>query len=686
MNDKQLEQLMRRQFESESGSQNKELTPQTETVVARIAQQESADPRRCKVKAPHGSPAVSVKPAKSKSVFRRKSFLAGIAAGLALVLALGILLPVVLNGRGPDAPPKEWRQAAYKAVQEAQFTPNFERIIYGYESETDSAQAGASQAQSEAISPLSADFTKDSAVTTLKAQPKTAAPLSAAFTEDIDLIAALEGYGDGEATAKEPEEERFASVRVEAERLEAYDHEYFGMLYGNLGYMDLVHHRTVFNQELALYCVENLSEPGVWGELPAWSYNDDALPPDYAKPGGDLIALTGLELYAMVTIGENGVVDIRVQATGAVTYDKRVAFDPVAGKLTLERKRDEAGLKMRFIIDPASETVEVWTRHGHPIFHLLDTDYHVATNYPYLRVVKDTEFIIASDNLYEYPVSDTQTATERRISVEEFRRDGDERFGVSASFNYTDENDVENEFYSGAVCVSAASGSNQSSYMGSRVLPLRSQNGFALELYSTQHVIDGQLAYRVRDYAHQWDGSRKNEISGIFCLKNMTGIQAYHLNVDTAGGGAACEQIELADGTVLAASDLSVLLDSIQSGNPMDEKMFFQFTGAFYYPHVFVDDRVERGDLTFDSLRGDLHLFDDYDGAGDAKFSDFFGAFPLPAGIGFSDGVDFTKDDNVGQIVKTAAVLGVENAYLNPESVLERLNALCADKLSFGAK
>ncbi|MCL2798302.1 MAG: hypothetical protein FWD58_09675, partial [Firmicutes bacterium] len=173
------------------------------------------------------------KPVHTQSVFRRKPFLATIAASLTLILALGIILPIALQ-KGPDVPDNNWRQNAVQTVQNAQFTPNFEQIIYSYEAET--AQVSTTtvtqiaETQSGSITPLSATFAEEKPLT-----------LSFAVTaaEEENLIRIDATQIESNSTIEQNWRERPIDAELNRSHIER---------------------RAETNKEIALYCMQNLSE------------------------------------------------------------------------------------------------------------------------------------------------------------------------------------------------------------------------------------------------------------------------------------------------------------------------------------------------------------------------------------------------------------------------------------------
>jgi len=557
-----------------------------------------------------------------------------------------------------------------------QFTPSFERILYNYEAEAAQISAAAG-AQQENASAVTAQAAATQAVIT---QAGSTAKLGAAVTEDktrSQILAAAEGE---EAEEFEP------ITRIETERLERrsafWQRDNMPSVDVKTSNKSDVGRQTDANQALALFCVQNADEPGVWQELP------DA-PNAAATP-----YFEQFELYAMFTLDESGIIDIRVSATGFIQgHSQYFHLDYRAGKT--------ATIQKRFVVDPALDTVTMRTEQSEPLDYPWDGGAYTVYDYPYLSVTRDADFTVVSDSgisLFEEKETLGAPAYER-ITVEEYRRAGDEFQGVVADFKYPSlpfffyhygkyhpEHGLYDKNYDkmatvtdNGIVVYTAKGSEQYVFSGNRNVNFIEDLGageWAQPQYGVFYANDA-WEYCIESYAGtDGDGAAVYSVRGRVGLRAVNGIRAYHfLRYNSQAMSSFPIKIELADGIILEQLD-GFYLDSPGEGVPDTDVWsgmnFFLFDSGRFYDDTW---RI-WGSLRFNRAYGEN---------GDWSFSDAFHSVPFPAGVSYAEGVDFSKADQAEQIVKSAAVLGVENAYLNPERVFDKLNGLLTDELSFRA-
>ena len=561
------------------------------------------------------------KPVHTQSVFRRKPFLATIAASLTLILALGIILPIALQ-KGPDVPDNNWRQNAVQTVQNAQFTPNFEQIIYSYEAET--AQVSTTtvtqiaETQSGSITPLSATFAEEKPLTL---------SFAATAAEEENLIRIDATQIESNSTIEQNWRERPIDAELNRSHIER---------------------RAETNKEIALYCMQNLSEQSVWQELPS-------APTISATPG-----FKQQKLYAMFTLGENSAVDIRLFADGEI-WDNTIWGEPFStGK--------NASMKRRFVINPVHETVEMWMEQSEPFPYPNE-----SSDYQYLCVEKDTALTVIGDTGIYIQTNEFFGGGHvyESMGIMEYRRIGEEYSAVITSFSYISDDGkkvfVEDETKDQFV-VFTAKGSEQYTYIG-RSSP---ENNWGMiydprERFGVFHA-NGEWEYYIQNIiGFDGNGIRIDEVNGRVGLRAVSGIQAYYVFPPPWSDFA--NKIELVDGTVLDYVE-GFFLEN-QANNDVERLNMFHFYG------------VAGIGMPDDRIWGNLRFTRSYYGDEDWKFSDAFNSIPFPVGVGYVDDIDFTKVDNTEQVIKTAAVLGVENAYLYPERVMEKLNGLRVDMLSF---
>jgi len=583
------------------------------------------------------------KPVHTQSVFRRKPFLATIAASLTLILALGIILPIALRN-GSDVP-EDWRQNAYQTVQNAQFTPNFERIVYNYETETNTAQAGAT-----------ADVQKAEKKADSIAQMGTFLIEEKPLTQTINT-----------ASLMEMEEEDLVRVEIEQfERRSAYwQNEYQSSVGGKTLNKNDIGRQTGANKEIALYCVQNINERDIWQKFP------DA-PNIAATP-----YFEQFELYVMFTQNADGVIDIRLSATGFITSSSQYFYlDYRAGKT--------ANIKKRFIVDPVNDNVEMLMEQSEPLEYPFDGGTYTVYDYPYISVKKDADFTVVGDSgislFYEKETSGFSIPYEQ-IAIEEYRRVGDEYNGVVANFKYPStpfflyhygkyhpdfhhpeynpEYEKESEIVGdGGITVYTAKGSEQYVFFGRE------------DFFSVFHATSEWEYFIENGVGFDGGGAPVYYVNGRIGVRAITGIQAFYFRPFSSGVlPNFSEKVELADETILDIEGSAFE----RPENIMENLNFFSFDSGRFFDDTW-------------RIWGNLRLTRTYSENDDWSFSKVFNSVPFPSGVRYADGVDFTRADKTEQIIKAAIVLGVENAYLHPKQVVEKLNALSTDKLSFNAE
>lgn len=356
MNNKEMKKIMREQF-APSSAEPIELPQDIQSRIENLSSHSS------------------------ENTYKRRPIRAIIALSVSFVMILGIVLPVVLSigsvGGG-------WRNSIVNNVKNAQFTPNYDLIVYN-----------PNKVLAEQIVNTNVSSGGDSSSTPLNtfAVSATSEPLVRIAAEDIKRSSVAYGLTD----------------------------------------KDWIQNQTEINKEFALYCVQNVAETGVWQKLDIWGGITGMF-----KSG--IGGLTQVETYAMFTVSDDGVIDIFAQTDGIWSWDNSYgaeegAYAYIKKRMTIDPHNDT--------VETWSEQSEIFTRELYSsqcpyIFVKKDVNFLIAYEVDYSKHTSEYEHRSKMIWVEEYSrAGDSHFGVSASISyVNDGETGGTKLFGANVVLSY----------------------------------------------------------------------------------------------------------------------------------------------------------------------------------------------------------------------------------------------------------